>query len=110
MARREASINDVKIDELQRNYFGLRPESEYGQDIPLWYPRGPRQQTTIGRPQSPGRSLMGKHSQHRLDNQLVAVFDGSCPASSWRIASTPKLAKASPPQRKHKADHAHSHG
>jgi nuclear transport factor 2 (NTF2) superfamily protein len=36
MARREASINDVKIDELQRNYFGLRPESEYGQDIPLW--------------------------------------------------------------------------
>jgi uncharacterized protein len=36
MSRREASINDVKIDESQRRYFGPRPESEYGQDIPLW--------------------------------------------------------------------------
>src|ERR1700742_5184459 len=36
MARREASINDVKIDESERRYFGPRPESEYGIDIPLW--------------------------------------------------------------------------
>jgi uncharacterized protein len=36
MARREASINDVKIDESARRYFGPRPESEYGMDIPLW--------------------------------------------------------------------------
>ena len=36
MARREASINDVKIDESERRYFGPRPESEYGLDIPLW--------------------------------------------------------------------------
>ena len=36
MARREASINDVTIDESQRRYFGPRPESEYGLDIPLW--------------------------------------------------------------------------
>jgi nuclear transport factor 2 (NTF2) superfamily protein len=36
MARREASINDVAIDESERRYFGPRPESEYGQDIPLW--------------------------------------------------------------------------
>ena len=35
-ARREASINDVPIDESQRRYFGPRPESEYGQDFPLW--------------------------------------------------------------------------
>ena len=36
MARREASINDVKIDESERRYFTPRPESEYGLDIPLW--------------------------------------------------------------------------
>ncbi|MDT7731077.1 MAG: uncharacterized protein QOK45_1330 [Mycobacterium sp.] len=36
MARREASINDVKIEESERRYFGRRPESEYGIDIPLW--------------------------------------------------------------------------
>ncbi len=36
MARREASINDVEIDESERRYFGPRPEAEYGLDIPLW--------------------------------------------------------------------------
>lgn len=36
MARREASINDVAIDESQRRYFGPRPSSERGHDIPLW--------------------------------------------------------------------------
>jgi hypothetical protein len=36
MARREASINDVRIDESDRRYFGPRPESEYGRDFPLW--------------------------------------------------------------------------
>jgi nuclear transport factor 2 (NTF2) superfamily protein len=36
MARREASINDVAIDESQRRYFGSRRKSEHGQDIPLW--------------------------------------------------------------------------
>jgi nuclear transport factor 2 (NTF2) superfamily protein len=36
MSRREASINDAKIDESQRRYFGPRPKSEYGQAIPLW--------------------------------------------------------------------------
>ena len=36
MARREASINDVKIEESERRYLGPRPESEHGLDIPLW--------------------------------------------------------------------------
>jgi uncharacterized protein len=36
MARREASINDVVIDESQRRHFGPRPESQRGLDIPLW--------------------------------------------------------------------------
>ena len=36
MARREASINDVRIDEAERRYFGPRPEADYGVDIPLW--------------------------------------------------------------------------
>ena len=36
MARREASLNDVKIDESDRRYFAPRPESEYGLEIPLW--------------------------------------------------------------------------
>ena len=36
MARREASINDVAIDESERRYFGPRPQEEYGQDFPLW--------------------------------------------------------------------------
>jgi nuclear transport factor 2 (NTF2) superfamily protein len=36
MTRREASINDVPIDESERRYFGPRPASEHGQDIPLW--------------------------------------------------------------------------
>ncbi|MGH3959000.1 nuclear transport factor 2 family protein [Mycobacterium sp.] len=36
MSRREASINDVAIDESERRYFGPRPPAEYGQDLPLW--------------------------------------------------------------------------
>jgi nuclear transport factor 2 (NTF2) superfamily protein len=35
MGRREASINDVAIDEADRRYFGPRSEAERGQDIPL---------------------------------------------------------------------------
>ena len=35
MARREASINDVAIDESERRIFGPRPEAERGVDIPL---------------------------------------------------------------------------
>jgi len=35
MARREASINDVPIEHAQRRYFGPRPQSEHGHDIPL---------------------------------------------------------------------------
>jgi hypothetical protein len=35
MRRREASINDVTIDESQRRWFAPRPESEYGVEIPL---------------------------------------------------------------------------
>ena len=36
MSRREASINDRRIEESERRYFGPRPESEYGVDIVLW--------------------------------------------------------------------------
>jgi uncharacterized protein len=36
MARREASINDVAIDESERRYFGPRTQEEYGRDFPLW--------------------------------------------------------------------------
>jgi uncharacterized protein len=36
MSRREASINDVIINESERRYFGPRPAAEYGQNIPLW--------------------------------------------------------------------------
>jgi nuclear transport factor 2 (NTF2) superfamily protein len=35
MRRREASINDLAITEADRRIFGPRPESEYGQEIPL---------------------------------------------------------------------------
>ncbi|WP_181764275.1 nuclear transport factor 2 family protein [Streptomyces albidus (ex Kaewkla and Franco 2022)] len=35
MARREASINDVPIEESERRILGPRPESERGQGIPL---------------------------------------------------------------------------
>ena len=35
MRRREASINDVPIDESQRRIVGPRPESERGQSFPL---------------------------------------------------------------------------
>ena len=35
MARREASINDLRIDETERRIFGTRPESEYGVEFPL---------------------------------------------------------------------------
>jgi nuclear transport factor 2 (NTF2) superfamily protein len=35
MRRREASINDLAIDESERRIFGPRPESERGMDIPL---------------------------------------------------------------------------
>jgi nuclear transport factor 2 (NTF2) superfamily protein len=35
MARREASINDVAIEESQRRIKGPRPEGERGQDLPL---------------------------------------------------------------------------
>jgi uncharacterized protein len=36
MARREASINDVAIEESQRRYFGPRKPAEHGRDFPLW--------------------------------------------------------------------------
>ncbi|MEU8804150.1 nuclear transport factor 2 family protein [Spirillospora sp. NPDC048819] len=35
MRRREASINDLRIDEADRRIHGTRPESEYGEVIPL---------------------------------------------------------------------------
>jgi uncharacterized protein len=35
MRRREASINDVPIDESERRIFGPRPESERGESFPL---------------------------------------------------------------------------
>jgi uncharacterized protein len=35
MRRREASINDVRIDESARRIFGPRPESEQGAGLPL---------------------------------------------------------------------------
>jgi nuclear transport factor 2 (NTF2) superfamily protein len=35
MARREASINDLAIDESERRIFGTRPEAEYGLEFPL---------------------------------------------------------------------------
>jgi len=35
MRRREASINDVPIDEAERRIFGSRPNEERGQEIPL---------------------------------------------------------------------------
>ena len=36
MRRREASINDVRIDEGERRIHGPRPEDERGSDLPLW--------------------------------------------------------------------------
>jgi nuclear transport factor 2 (NTF2) superfamily protein len=36
MARREASINDVAIDESERRFLGSRTQEEYGRDFPLW--------------------------------------------------------------------------
>jgi nuclear transport factor 2 (NTF2) superfamily protein len=35
MRRREASINDVRIDESERRIVGPRPESEQGAGLPL---------------------------------------------------------------------------
>ncbi|HEX3786324.1 MAG TPA: nuclear transport factor 2 family protein [Pseudonocardiaceae bacterium] len=35
MARREASINDVRIEQSERRIFGPRPESEHGVSFPL---------------------------------------------------------------------------
>jgi uncharacterized protein len=35
MARREASINDVPIDESERRIFGVRPRNEYGDTFPV---------------------------------------------------------------------------
>jgi uncharacterized protein len=35
MRRREASINDVPIDEKERRIFGPRPAEEHGRDFPL---------------------------------------------------------------------------
>jgi uncharacterized protein len=35
MRRREASINDVRIDESERRIFGARPADERGQEFPL---------------------------------------------------------------------------
>jgi uncharacterized protein len=38
MRRREASINDVPIDESERRIFGRRPEDEHGLELPLQCP------------------------------------------------------------------------
>ena len=35
MTRREASINDVRISESERRFFGPRPAEEHGQELPL---------------------------------------------------------------------------
>jgi uncharacterized protein len=35
MRRREASINDRRIDESDRRIFGPRPDAEWGQELPL---------------------------------------------------------------------------
>jgi hypothetical protein len=35
MTRREASINDVRIDERERRIFGPRPQDERGRELPL---------------------------------------------------------------------------
>jgi uncharacterized protein len=35
MARREASINDLRISESERRIFGTRPEAEYGVPFPI---------------------------------------------------------------------------
>jgi uncharacterized protein len=35
MRRREASINDLRIEESERRWFGPRPEDQRGQEIPL---------------------------------------------------------------------------
>jgi nuclear transport factor 2 (NTF2) superfamily protein len=35
MRRREASINDVRIEASQRRIFGPRPASEHGMEIPI---------------------------------------------------------------------------
>jgi uncharacterized protein len=35
MRRREASINDLGIDEADRRIFGLRPADEHGRSFPL---------------------------------------------------------------------------
>ena len=35
MRRREASINDVPIEETERRIFGPRPAEEHGRDFPL---------------------------------------------------------------------------
>ena len=35
MRRREASINDLAIEEAERRIFGPRPEAERGVEIPL---------------------------------------------------------------------------
>ena len=36
MRRREASINDIAIDESERRIFGPRPEDERGAELPMW--------------------------------------------------------------------------
>jgi hypothetical protein len=38
MTSREASINDVAIDEDQRRIFGPRSKAEYGKDLPFHQP------------------------------------------------------------------------
>jgi uncharacterized protein len=35
MRRREASINDLRIDESERRIFGPRPADEHGLDFPI---------------------------------------------------------------------------
>ncbi|MGH9045896.1 MAG: nuclear transport factor 2 family protein [Acidimicrobiales bacterium] len=35
MRRREASIDDVRIDETERRIFGPRPDDEHGRELPL---------------------------------------------------------------------------
>ena len=36
MSRREASINDVRIEEAERRIFGARGEGERGVELPVW--------------------------------------------------------------------------
>ena len=91
MARREASINDVRISESDRRIFGPRPEGERGAQIPLHF----ESHTKATRLRTPGPGRNGEGTRMAIRTAL-GVAPLSSPVSCARAAAPLRKSAVAP--------------